>query len=119
MGAAEYRLVWEGTAVPKGDFTSVKDFGLEDGDYLEAVLIQRGGKPVIYLFPPSGSEVEASVKLSLVPEWEFSGIYPVVPITPAQSGGGALEWNVRASSDGTLLEKNTGLEVSYLFWEAE
>ncbi|KAG1791958.1 uncharacterized protein BJ212DRAFT_1490797 [Suillus subaureus] len=30
-----------------------------------------------------------------------------------------LEWNVRTHQDGSLTEHNSGLDVSYLFWEAE
>lgn len=98
---------------------TVQEAGIEDGDQVEAYLLQVGGKPVIYLMSPAGSEVEAAVKLSLVPEWHFSAIYPVVPTKRSVTGGQSLEWNVKGSSDGMLLERNTGLEVSYLFWEAE
>lgn len=100
---------------------TVATLGVGEGDTVHMILLQTGGKPVIYLMPPAGSEVEASVKLSLVSEWDFSAFYPVVPSTRSLTGGlgESLEWNVKTFPDGTLLEKNTGLEVSYLFWEAE
>ncbi|EFI26609.1 ubiquitin family protein [Coprinopsis cinerea okayama7 len=79
--------------------------------------IQRGGKPVIYVFSPI--EREVSVKLSLVPQWELSAIYPVVPVKHSITSGQELEWVVRTSPCGTLTEKTTGLDVSYLFWEAD
>ncbi|KAI1782990.1 hypothetical protein LXA43DRAFT_1135999 [Ganoderma leucocontextum] len=56
------------------------------------VLTLRGGKPVIYLFPPR-TIPDATVSASLVPQWSFS--HP----------------------DGTLVEKDTNLELSYLFQE--
>jgi hypothetical protein len=101
----------------EADFIS--DVGIRNGGEIDIRPLQVGGKPVIYLFPPSGKEIDASVKLSLVPEWHLSAIYPVVPVDTLNTGGQALLWNVKASSDGTLLEKSTGLEVAYLFWEAE
>jgi len=72
-------------------------------------------KPVIYLYSPS--DLDVLVKLSLTPEWRFLAIYPVV--TTKQDRGEHIEWNVRTHQDGSLTENNTGLDVSYLFWEAE
>ncbi|KIK33074.1 hypothetical protein CY34DRAFT_18617 [Suillus luteus UH-Slu-Lm8-n1] len=71
-------------------------------------------KPIIYLYSPS--DIDVSVKLSLIPEWSLSVIYPVVTI---EDHGQRLEWNVRTHQDGSLTEHNSGLDVSYLFWEAE
>lgn len=118
-GNPGFKLVFEGSRVQRDD--TVATLGVGEGDTVHMILLQTGGKPVIYLMPPAGSEVEASVKLSLVSEWDFSAFYPVVPSTRSLTGGlgESLEWNVKTFPDGTLLEKNTGLEVSYLFWEAE
>lgn len=103
------------------DGRTFNDYSITNGSTIHLVLRLRGGKPVIYLFPPADTSIDATLNLSLVPEWEFSVIYPVVPTTMNSTpvGGQAVEWNVKASPDGTLLEMNTGLEVSYLFWEAE
>ncbi|KAF5328175.1 hypothetical protein D9619_013438 [Psilocybe cf. subviscida] len=98
---------------------SIGEYGIQDGDDIWLFRHQIGGKPVIYLFPPEGTDVDAEVRLELLPEWRFSAVYPVVPVSTAASGGQTLRWDVKASSDGTLLEKNTGSKVSYLFWEAE
>jgi hypothetical protein len=88
---------------------------IEDGFQIDLRRYQVGGKPVIYLYAPS--DIEASVTLSLTPEWRFSAVYPVVPTK--RSFGRHVQWNVRTHQDGSLTELNTGLDVSYLFWEAE
>lgn len=83
----------------------------------------RGGKPVIYLFP--SRQLDAIVRLSLVPQWDFDTIYPVVPVYRIDAAEAkavdvhqAVEWAVTAMPNGDLTEKNTGLNISYLFWEA-
>jgi len=77
-------------------------------------------KPIIYLHPPT-SLSSVTVELLLISSWHFSAIYPSPRITnpfsenqPAQS----ITWEVAAEPDGTLVNKSTGTEVSYLFWEA-
>lgn len=92
--------------------------GIEDGDTIHARREQVGGKPVIYLHSPT--EIDVSVALTLNREWSFSTIYPVVPAKSASSGAGErIQWDVRTHLDGNLTELNTGLDVAYLFWEAE
>ncbi|KAL8292218.1 hypothetical protein RQP46_001684 [Phenoliferia psychrophenolica] len=93
--------------------------GLEDGDLIEVYPVQRGGKPVIYLFPPTPL-ASVRVDLSLVPEWTFSALYPVVPIdrSKAPHSGTTATWTVSASPSGDLVELSSGLSLSYLFWEA-
>lgn len=107
--------VYEGARVPSDE--RFIDIGMEDGDTVYLMGEQIGGKPVIYLYSPV--DVEASVQLSLIPEWRFSAIYPVVPAVSNKRRGQQIEWNVRTHQDGCLTETNTGLKVSYLFWEAE
>ncbi|KAI1797045.1 hypothetical protein LXA43DRAFT_500331 [Ganoderma leucocontextum] len=77
----------------------------------------RGGKPVIYLFPPSTLS-DATVSVSLVPQWNFTHIYPLTETKALDHGGQQVSWSVSAKLDGTLVERGTGLELSYLFWEA-
>ncbi len=61
-------------------------------------------KPVIYLYPEEPTDV--SVKLDVSGELAFT--------YPAYNDG----WNVTAYPDGTLIDKATGREYSYLFWES-
>jgi hypothetical protein len=104
--------VWGG-AIMRGDW-SIKSYNIKDGDSINLQAALRIAKPVIYLYSPS--DIEVSVKLSLIPEWTLSVIYPVVT---TEDHGRRLEWNVCTHQDGTLTEHNSGLDVSYLFWEAE
>ena len=94
--------------------------GINHGDVIECVptLHVRGRKPVIYLYSPS--EIFASVTLSLIRQWKFSAIYPVVPIKRVEGHfHEELEWKVHVCANGQLTERNTGLDVAYLFWEAQ
>jgi hypothetical protein len=89
--------------------------GMENGHEVDIYPERLGGKPVIYLYSPL--DIDVSVTLSLTPEWRFSALYPLVPMT--RIGEEHIQWNIRTHQDGSLTEKNTGLDVSYLFWEAE
>ncbi|KAG2113732.1 uncharacterized protein F5147DRAFT_650164 [Suillus discolor] len=107
------KAVWDGSIMRED--RSIGSYSIEDGD---SINLQAGplsfAKPVIYLHSPS--DIDVSVKLSLIPEWSLSVIYPVVPMDEYRQH---LEWNVRTHKDGSLTEHNSGLHVSYLFWEAE
>lgn len=76
-------------------------------------------KPVVYLYPPS-SLPDVTVELLLTPSWSFSAVYP--PPRPIPSGdhqsAQSLTWAVAAEPSGRLVDKTSGAEVSYLFWEA-
>ncbi|KAG2113793.1 uncharacterized protein F5147DRAFT_787794 [Suillus discolor] len=109
----DIKAVWGG-AIMRDD-RSIGSYSIEDGD---SITLQAGplcfAKPVIYLHSPS--DIDVSVKLSLIPEWSLSVIYPIVPMDEHRQH---LEWKVRTHEDGSLTEHNSGLHVSYLFWEAE
>lgn len=120
---------WGISFMPDGDFKLFYDRTLgrdetpaslcmENEDTICVVREQCGGKPVIYLSAPS--ELEARVTLSLIPEWNLSAVYPVVPMTCRSSNSSEqIRGNIRTHSDGNLTETNTVLDVSYLFWEAQ
>jgi hypothetical protein len=75
-------------------------------------------KPVIYLFSPT--DIDVTVTLTLDDEWSLSVVYPVVPIKALENDQGSqVQWNVCAHQDGSLSDRATSLDVSYLFWEAE
>lgn len=96
--------------------------GFESGQEMHMFKQARGGKPVIYLFPPTPLH-EVSVQLSLVPSWLFSAVHPPTPVELTKSSDGeddtqAVSWTVSAEPNGLLTDKATNIEVSYLFWEA-
>lgn len=96
--------------------------GMEDGDEIYFQNKQLGGKPVIYFLPPGGVTISANVSLSLVPAWSFSALYPPTPIKKVFSNGGNrehVEWDVTVKPGGEMVDKATGTEVAYLFWEAQ
>lgn len=74
-------------------------------------------KSTIYLYPPVGL-ADVTVKLTVVPSWLFSDVHP-----PQNNmlylPGGSITWKVAAEPNGTLVEKASGMEVSYLYWEAK
>ncbi|KAJ7092302.1 hypothetical protein B0H15DRAFT_833419 [Mycena belliarum] len=109
------KMLYKGTRV-HGDHTPLS-LELEDGDIVPIYRDQVGGKPVIYVFSPEA--INASLILTLTPEWSLSAVYPVVPQKSLPSGvGERIQWDVRTHADGSLTEMNTGLDVAYLFWEA-
>ena len=80
----------------------------------------RGGKPVIYLYPPSNL-TDVTVELSLTSSWRLSAVHPP-PMTTLPPGephtAQSLTWAVAVEPNGTLVDKTSGMEVSYLYWEA-
>jgi len=110
----QMRLIFKGRDIdPNG---SIQDYNLREGSTVHLILTLRGAKPVIYLDAPEGTELSATVKLSLIPVWEFSAIYPIVPVQ--ENKGQTVEWSVTTKHDGTLHEHNANVDVAYLFWEA-
>jgi hypothetical protein len=91
---------------------------------IQASLFSGAGaprKPVIYLYPPSRLS-DVIVELLLTSSWSFSAVYPspqtAIPSGENSIGAQSLTWAVDAEPDGSLVEKTTGTEVTYLYWEA-
>ena len=91
-------------------------------DALPAALSSMNArKPVIYLYPPSRLP-DVFVELLLTLSWSFSAVYPspqsAIPSSENQFAPQSLTWAIEAEPDGRLVEKTTGVEVTYLYWEA-
>ncbi|KAL0567698.1 hypothetical protein V5O48_014294, partial [Marasmius crinis-equi] len=116
VNSDNHRLFVDGNRVVESD--TLQRLNVPDGDTFLLFAAQCGGKPVIYLFSPR--EIVAKVRLGLTRQWEFSAIYPVVPVKQAvgENVHQVIEWNTQTRGDGSVVETTTGLEVAYLFWEA-
>ncbi len=111
----QQRLIFSGRQLEGAK--TLSDYGIQHESTIFVVLRLRGGKPIIYLLAPE--PIEASVELSLIPQWSLSAIYPVVPIKPATlQSAEKVTWKVHVHPNGELTELSTGLDVAYLYWEA-
>jgi hypothetical protein len=97
---------------------TLEQSGFTGGEDVYCITLPKARKPVIYLLSPEA--IEASVTLSLIPGWRFSSIYPIVPIHRSTHGSKEeLTWRLQVHPGGELTELITGLNVAYLFWEAQ
>lgn len=96
---------------------TLSSYAMYSGSTVTAILAMKQllvCQPVIYLYPPS-SLADVTVELDLVPSWLFSAVHP------SQGNAYSLRkqcWKVAAEPNGTLVDKTTGMEVSYLYWKA-
>lgn len=107
----QQRLLFSGVQLE--DNRTLSSYNIESGGNIFSVLRLR--KPVIYILPPR--PIDVSVQLTLTPDWTFSVLYPITTIKQ-DCPGDRVVWNVHAAIDGTLTDKNSGREVSYVYWEA-
>jgi hypothetical protein len=100
---------------------TLSSYAMHSGSTVTATLSSQRPqicKSVVYLYPPS-SLADVSVELTLVPSWSFLAVHPPQqkPIFLGERRK-AQCWKVAAEPNGTLLDKTTGIEISYLHWEA-
>jgi Ubiquitin family len=111
----QQRIVFAGLQLVDGQTLSY--YNMQANSIIHLILRLVGGKPVIYLFTPQ--TVDARVSLRLVPSWSFSAIYPMSSIKSEEGGGQKITWDVVVNPDGTMKDKSSGSDVSYLYWEAK
>ena len=102
------------------DSGTLHEYGVHHGATIHlAPEPVRVRKPIIYLRSPT--PIEANVRLGLTRQWKLSAHYPQVPIKSLVEGRihEQVKWLVQTQKDGSLVESGSGLEVAYLFWEAE
>lgn len=99
------------------DEGTLEEIGVMPEDQLSLILKLKGGKSVIYVLAPEILR-DVTVSLQLVQSWSFSAIYLTATVA-RNNQGEKIEWTVDTAQDGMLLDKSTGLRVSYLCCEAE
>lgn len=115
--ADQHALYFKGIKLK--DHGTLAGLSITSGAVLDLFLQLRGGKPVIYLQPPVS--INAKLRLSLVPQWKLSAVYPQPSEGSFKSGKSAqaVESEVDVSPSGMISTKGTSTEVAYIFWEAE
>ncbi|KAF8314721.1 hypothetical protein DL93DRAFT_981097 [Clavulina sp. PMI_390] len=117
------RFVFAGRMLFSDDTRSVSTLGIRDRSTVHLQFRLRGGKPVIYLFPPSHTTLTAKVTLTLSHQWSFSALYPIVATKRVLMADGrqgeCVQWDFDVKANGELVDLNSNAEVSYAFWEAQ
>jgi hypothetical protein len=119
-GYSAYNSTLSFRNIPLNNEQTFSDYGIVAGDTVKLEQEMMIRKPVIYLYPPS-SLADVTVELALTSSWRFSAVHPP-PKTTIPPGephtAQSLTWTVTAEPNGTLVDKTSGMEVSYLYWEA-
>ncbi|KAG8893657.1 nedd8-conjugating enzyme UBE2F, partial [Tulasnella sp. 408] len=113
----EQRLIIKGKTLE--DDRTLAYHSIKSGGVLSLALKLQGGKPVIYLYPPT--TINAKICLSLVHQWSLSAVYPQVINGSFKEGKSSqtAEWEVVAHPSGMMAVDGSSTEVAYIFWEAE
>lgn len=99
---------------------TLTECGIKKNSTIDMMFRLLGGKPVIYILPPVGTPVlDARIDLRLEESWTLSALWPVPPSSKRKgySYGQKATWNISATSNA-LHDKESGIKVSYLYWEA-
>ncbi|KAG8962926.1 hypothetical protein FRC00_008412 [Tulasnella sp. 408] len=101
------------------DSATLASQSITSGTTLYLFREQTGGKPVIYLYPPMS--INAKVRLSLIPGWKFSAVYPQPTEGSFKEGKSTqdVEWDVAVNPSGMIRSQGDSTEVAYLYWEAK
>ncbi|GKT61810.1 ubiquitin family protein [Colletotrichum tofieldiae] len=108
------RLIFQGKMLE--DDKSLSHYSIKDCDVVHSVSKLRGGKPAIYLMSPTTLK-DVSVHVTLSHHWEITTTYPLIEKPTDELH--AASWRVSVRPDGILSDFTTGIECSYLFWEAD
>ncbi|KAF6813244.1 ubiquitin [Colletotrichum sojae] len=116
MPRNEQRICFEGQRMSDEDTPGALE--AEPGNNIEVDTGRYDGKPAIFLMSPVRLD-SASVQVTLSPHWKFSTIYPLVEPVLQNGNWSSVSWQVSADPNGTLKDAATGVECSYLYWEAK
>ncbi|WYZ43694.1 hypothetical protein EsH8_VII_000130 [Colletotrichum jinshuiense] len=112
----EQRLIYKGITLE--DEHTLNDYHIQNNDIIHLRLNLSGGKPAIYLMSPFPL-MKVAVHVTLSHHWNFSTIYPLADPVIGLDNESTVSWKVSVGSDGILKDTATGVQCSYLFWEAE